>query len=92
MRRTISLSLINLSESYVFEIRTVSLNSLEFAKFLITKANFFSAHIFFDDAYEISDVNDDWMQVNEFVKMFVECVNEAGAYVHQVIDKSVFVA
>ncbi len=24
-----------------------------------------SAHIFFDDAFEISDVCDDWMQVNQ---------------------------
>jgi len=43
----------------------------------------FETHIFFDDAFEISDVSDDWMQVNEFVKTFVECVNEAGSYVHQ---------
>ncbi|XP_040583648.1 chitin synthase chs-2 [Lepeophtheirus salmonis] len=43
----------------------------------------FETHIFFDDAFEISDVCDDWMQVNQFVRMFVECVDEAGSYVHQ---------
>ena len=32
---------------------------------------FILAHIFFDDAYEISDASDDWMQINEFVKLFV---------------------
>ena len=31
----------------------------------------FLAHIFFDDAYEISDACDDWQQINQFVKLFV---------------------
>ena len=41
------------------------------------------AHIFFDDAFELSDVCDDWMQVNSFVRDFVGCIDEAGSYVHQ---------
>merc|ERR1712038_594861 len=32
----------------------------------------FETHIFFDDAFEIADVNDEWMQVNDFVHTFVE--------------------
>ena len=44
---------------------------------------FFTAHIYFDDAFEISDICDDWMQVNQFVRTFVQCVDEAGSYVHQ---------
>merc|ERR1712223_1480583 len=43
----------------------------------------FETHIFFDDAMEISDACDDWMQVNQFVRMFVACMDEAGSYVHQ---------
>merc|ERR1719186_1692707 len=43
----------------------------------------FETHIFFDDAFELSDVSDDWMQVNQFVRMFVNCVDEAGSYIHQ---------
>ena len=43
----------------------------------------FETHIFFDDAFEISDVCDDWMQVNKFVRDFVGCIDEAGSYVHQ---------
>lgn len=43
----------------------------------------FSAHIFFDDAFEISDVCDDWMQVNQFVRLFIATVDDAGSYVHQ---------
>lgn len=42
-----------------------------------------TAHIYFDDAFEISDVCDDWMQVNQFVRLFVACIDEAGSYVHQ---------
>jgi len=43
----------------------------------------FETHIYFDDAFELSDVSDDWMQVNQFVRMFVNCVDEAGSYIHQ---------
>ena len=43
----------------------------------------FETHIFFDDAFELSDVSDDWMQVNQFVRDFVACVDMAGSYVHQ---------
>jgi len=42
----------------------------------------FETHIFFDDAFELSDVCDDWMQVNPFVREFVNCIDEAGSYVH----------
>ena len=43
----------------------------------------FETHIFFDDAFEIADVNDDWMQVNDFVHTFCESMDEAASYVHQ---------
>merc|ERR1719334_2295427 len=43
----------------------------------------FETHIFFDDAFELSDVSDDWNQVNQFVREFVACVDLAGSYVHQ---------
>ncbi|TRY61889.1 hypothetical protein TCAL_08870 [Tigriopus californicus] len=43
----------------------------------------FETHIYFDDAFEISDVCDDWMQVNQFVRIFVGCMDEAASYVHQ---------
>ena len=43
----------------------------------------FETHIFFDDAFEIADVNDEWMQVNDFVHTFVESMDEAASYVHQ---------
>merc|ERR1719454_2843198 len=36
-----------------------------------------------DEAFELSDVSDDWMQVNPFVREFVNCIDEAGSYVHQ---------
>jgi len=42
----------------------------------------FETHIYFDDAFEISDVCDDWNQVNQFVRDFVACVDLAGSYVH----------
>ncbi|XP_073988781.1 hyaluronan synthase-like protein kkv isoform X1 [Rhodnius prolixus] len=43
----------------------------------------FETHIFFDDAYEISDVNDDWSQVNRFVKLLVSTLDEAASHVHE---------
>lgn len=43
----------------------------------------FETHIYFDDAFEISDVCDEWAQVNQFVRMFVACIDEAGSSVHQ---------
>ena len=42
----------------------------------------FETHIFFDDAFEISDVHNDWMQVNSYVREFIDCVDEAASYVH----------
>ena len=42
------------------------------------------AHIFFDDAFEISDFNDDWNVVNKFVKDFVEVIDEAASHVHEI--------
>lgn len=43
----------------------------------------FSAHIFFDDAFEISDHSDDDNQVNRFVKLLVITLDEAATEVHQ---------
>nr|WPA93971.1 chitin synthase 1 [Cacopsylla chinensis] len=43
----------------------------------------YETHIFFDDAFEISDVNDDWAQVNRFVKLFVSVIDDAAAHVHE---------
>ena len=47
----------------------------------------FAAHIYFDDAFEMSNVNEDWSQVNDFVKTFVNSIDEAASYVHQVLKK-----
>lgn len=41
------------------------------------------AHIFLDDGFEISDVNDDWNQVNRFVKLLVSIIDEAACHVHE---------
>nr|ADR73029.1 chitin synthase [Laodelphax striatellus] len=43
----------------------------------------FETHIFMDDAFEISDVNDDWCQVNRFVKLLVSIIDEAASHVHE---------
>ena len=43
----------------------------------------FETHIYFDDAFELSEECDEWMQINQFVRNFVKCVDEAGSYVHQ---------
>lgn len=43
----------------------------------------FLAQIFFDDAFEISDINDDDTQVNRFVKLLVDTLDEAASEVHQ---------
>lgn len=43
----------------------------------------FSAHIFFDDAYEISDHSDSDIQVNRFVKLLVATIDDAASDVHQ---------
>ena len=40
-------------------------------------------HIFFDDAFELSDDDDDEMVVNSYVKMLIGCMDEAASYVHQ---------
>lgn len=42
-----------------------------------------SAHIFFDDAFEISDHSDNDIQVNRFVKMLVDTIDDAASDVHQ---------
>lgn len=42
-----------------------------------------SAHIFFDDAFEISDHSDDDIQVNRFVKLLITTIDEAASDVHQ---------
>lgn len=43
----------------------------------------FSAHIFFDDAFEISDHSDADIQVNRFVKLLVATIDDAASDVHQ---------
>ncbi|KAK3909060.1 Chitin synthase chs-2 [Frankliniella fusca] len=43
----------------------------------------FETHIFFDDAFEISDVNDDWSVCNRFVKLLVAIMDEAASHVHE---------
>lgn len=43
----------------------------------------FEVHIFFDDAFELSDDDDESMQVNRFVKQLVEAINVAASNVHQ---------
>nr|CAI5837000.1 unnamed protein product [Callosobruchus analis] len=43
----------------------------------------FETHIFFDDAFEISDHNDDDTQVNRFVKLLIATIDEAASDVHQ---------
>ncbi|CAG4998332.1 unnamed protein product [Parnassius apollo] len=43
----------------------------------------FETHIFLDDAFEISDHSDDDSQVNRFVKLLVDTIDEAASNVHQ---------
>ncbi|KAH9413306.1 Chitin synthase 2 [Dermatophagoides pteronyssinus] len=43
----------------------------------------FEVHIFFDDAFELCDENDEDMVVNRFVKQFVQVIDTAASYVHQ---------
>jgi len=43
----------------------------------------FEVNIFFDDAFELCDENDEDMIVNRFVKQFVEVIDEAASNVHQ---------
>ncbi|XP_072936717.1 chitin synthase chs-2 isoform X2 [Epargyreus clarus] len=45
----------------------------------------FETHIFLDDAFEISDHSDDDSQVNRFVKLLVDTLDEAASNVHQTI-------
>ncbi|XP_013133727.1 PREDICTED: uncharacterized protein LOC106099671 isoform X2 [Papilio polytes] len=45
----------------------------------------FETHIFLDDAFEISDHSDDDSQVNRFVKLLVDTIDEAASNVHQTI-------
>lgn len=40
-------------------------------------------HIFFDDAFELSDENEDEMVVNRFVKQLVSVIDTAASNVHQ---------
>lgn len=43
----------------------------------------FEVHIFFDDAFELSDDNDQEMVVNRFVKQMVRVIDTAASNVHQ---------
>ncbi|XP_076762627.1 hyaluronan synthase-like protein kkv isoform X3 [Xylocopa sonorina] len=43
----------------------------------------FETHIFFDDAFELSDHDENESQVNRFVKLLVDTLDEAASDVHQ---------
>ncbi|XP_047357161.1 chitin synthase chs-2 isoform X6 [Vespa velutina] len=43
----------------------------------------FETHIFFDDAFELSDHDDNESQVNRFVKLLVSTLDEAATHVHR---------
>nr|AUS84047.1 chitin synthase-1 [Tetranychus cinnabarinus] len=43
----------------------------------------FEVHILFDDAFELSDDNDDYQVVNRFVKQFIEVIDTAASNIHQ---------
>lgn len=43
----------------------------------------FSAHIFFDDAFELSDIDENESQINRFVKLLIGTLDEAASDVHQ---------
>ncbi|CAG2111939.1 unnamed protein product [Medioppia subpectinata] len=43
----------------------------------------FEVHIFFDDAFELCDENDDDMIVNRFVKQLIEVIDTSASNVHQ---------
>ncbi|XP_048509220.1 chitin synthase chs-2 isoform X4 [Athalia rosae] len=43
----------------------------------------FETHIFFDDAFEISDHDENESQVNRFVKLLVDTLDEAASDIHQ---------
>ncbi|CAH2104562.1 unnamed protein product [Euphydryas editha] len=45
----------------------------------------FETHIFLDDAFEISDHSDDDSQVNRFVKLLIDTIDDAASEVHQTI-------
>ena len=45
--------------------------------------HFTTAHIFFDDAFEISDDNEDENVVNQFVRLLVNLMDDAATHVHQ---------
>jgi len=46
------------------------------------RACFFPAHIFFDDAFELCDHDENESQVNRFVKLLVGTLDEAASDVH----------
>ncbi len=43
----------------------------------------YETHIFFDDAFELSDDNDEEVVANRFVKLLVNIMDEAASHVHQ---------
>ena len=47
------------------------------------KKIFLTAHIFFDDAFEISEESDNFQQVNKFVRDFMKCVWKAGEEIYK---------
>lgn len=45
----------------------------------------FETHIFFDDAFEISDENEEEHVVNSFVRLLVDKIDQAATHVHQIM-------
>ena len=43
----------------------------------------YETHIFFDDAFELGDDNDDEVVANRFVKLLINVMDEAASHVHQ---------
>ena len=48
------------------------------------KIFFILAHIFFDDAFEISDENENEHVINQYVRRLVSIIDEAASHVHQI--------
>ena len=71
------------TDYYEFESKLILLGPVAHKSSKLKNIFFIAAHLFFDDSMEISDVSDDWMQVNTYVQDFVKCIKEAVHEVHQ---------
>lgn len=67
------------SESRCISNLVISVSRLLFR----TREYVASAHIFFDDAFELSDHDENESQVNRFVKLLVGTLDEAASDVHK---------